>query len=356
MPGSQQEIHFLGDGIGLNPQEYSTLLASLVADGRVTSDAYSQGGVVRDLENHFAHILGKESAVFLPTGVLANSIAIRRLAAGTSRVLVAADSHLYSDSYDCIQLLSHLNLVPLAAGSVGFRCEDVIQACADAARYPFSVDVGVISVESPVRRHANRMVAFEEMRKISYFARSRGIRLHLDGARLLVASACTSIAPADYADLFDTVYVSLYKGLNAAGGAILAGPTSLMQHVKRDQKVFGCGLYQSWPYAAVALHYLPSFIERLRLAKEQADALFAQLSCKVEFRVELPPDGTNVYRLHLAGIDPMRYADNLSRQGILVREPDEEADFHGLTLVVNETILRTSVDTLTSHFYDAASR
>ena len=115
--GLFQRIDFTSDGLGLDPREYTTLLQQAAADGKLRADNYSNGGVIAQLEQTFAGLLGKEAAMFVPTGTLANHIAVRTLAGNDRRVLVQAESHLYNDSGDCAQTLSGLNLVPLAEGS-----------------------------------------------------------------------------------------------------------------------------------------------------------------------------------------------------------------------------------------------
>ena len=121
----RQAVNFIWDGEFLTPLEYSHLLMKLADEGKIIPDYYSNGGVVEALENKFAQWLGKERAVFMPTGTLANHIALRKLAGGKRRVLVQAESHIYNDSGDCTQTLSNLHLIPLGKGSVQFSLEDV---------------------------------------------------------------------------------------------------------------------------------------------------------------------------------------------------------------------------------------
>src|SRR5207248_10313447 len=135
------------------------------------------------------------------------------------RVLVQRESHIYNDTGDCAQELSGLTLIPLAAERASFTLAEVE---AEIARLPgarVATPVGVISIESPVRRLQGQVFDFAEMQRITAFAREHRIGLHLDGARIFLASAYTGIPPASYAALFDIVYVSLYKYFNAAAGA-----------------------------------------------------------------------------------------------------------------------------------------
>src|SRR5437764_2151979 len=214
----------------------------------------------------------------MPSGTLANHLALRLLAGTGRRVLVQHESHLYNDEGDCAQQLSGLNLVPLAPGRASFTLDETAAEITGPSEARVAIPVGAISIETPVRRMAGEAFDFAEVRRIAGFARDRGIGLHLDGARLLVESVYTGIAPAEYAAMFDTVYVSLYKYLNAAAGAILAGPRALLDGLYHQRRMFGGGLPHAWPYAAVALHYLDGFAERFGAAAAASNRLLAALA------------------------------------------------------------------------------
>ncbi len=226
-------VQFTSDGLSLTPLETSRLLASLAEQGKITADSYSQKGSVDELEKRFAADLGKERAVFFPTGTLANHVAVRLLARGRPKVLVQRESHLYNDCGDCAQTLSSLNLVPLASGKATFTLAEVEKALERAESGRVAAPVGALMIETPVRRKSGEMFDFEEMKRIAAFARKKGIGLHLDGARLYLAAGFTNVPPQEYAAMFDTVYVSLYKYFNAPSGAILAGPRGLLDPVFR---------------------------------------------------------------------------------------------------------------------------
>src|SRR5215813_14714168 len=129
----ENRVYAIGDGVRHTPESYARLLASLTAGGKVPVDDYSRGGIVEQLETRMATLLGKEAAVWLPTGTMANHLAIRMLAGARRRVLLQAESHLYMDCGDCAQTLSGLNLIPLAPGRATFTLDQVEQAARDAA-------------------------------------------------------------------------------------------------------------------------------------------------------------------------------------------------------------------------------
>ncbi len=345
-PGSGR-VRMSGDGLGLTPADHGRILSRLADEGRIARDSYSNGGVVAELEERFAALLGKERAVFMPTGTLANHLAVRALAGGRGRAILQAESHLYNDSGDCVQTLSGITIMPLAPGRATFTLEEVEEVIDRTASGRVSRPVSVISVETPVRRRFGERFDQAELDRITAFARERGIGLHMDGARLFLQSACTGVDVAEYARPFDTVYVSLYKYFNSASGAILAGPRALLDDMYHTRRMFGAGLPGAWPFAAVALHHVPGFVGRFRRAVETSEAFIERITRHEAFAVERMPAPTNLFRLRVSAADPAGFRARLREHGVDLGgvRPD------GTILVgVNETWNRATAETLVDHF------
>jgi len=343
---AERRVQFTGDGLGLSPVDYARLLARLADEGKIKPDSYSNEGAVAEMEAAFAAELGKERAVFLPTGTLANHLAVRLLAGNDRKVLIQRESHLYNDCGDCCQTLSGLTPVALGAGRATFTLDEVEEHVRRAEGGRVAAPVGVIAIESPVRRQSGEMFDYAEMKRIAAYARGRGIRLHLDGARIYLASAYSGVAVGEYAGLFDTVYVSLYKYFNAASGAILAGPRKLLDPLYHTRRMFGGGLNQVWPFAAVARHYHQGFVERYQRAVRASEELLRRLGADRRFRVERVPQGSNIVALEVRTGDPKSFQKKLGAAGVGVRALEGGR----VLLTVNETVARRPVEELAGLF------
>ena len=351
-PDTDQTVTLTGDGIPLSPTQYARLLARITDEQGVAADNYILGGVVEELETRFARLVGKEAAVFVPTGTLANHLAIRALADGPSRAVVQADSHIYQDSGDCVQTLSNITLMPLAPGRATFTGADLQQLLDQTRTGRVANRVSVLSIESPVRRRTGETFDRAELARVLEVARTAGIRTHLDGARLFIEAAYADRDITEYTAPFDTVYVSLYKYFNAASGAILAGPRDLLKDMFHTRRMFGGGLYQAWPFAAVALHYMDGFTDRLRKAIPVSDALTTGLQRLEGVTVQRITPGTNLFGLRVPAARAAAMRERLTRDGIRLGAPSSTG---GFTIAVNETLARTTAPQLLDAFTRALS-
>ena len=346
------DVFLSGDGLNLAPADHAALLARLAGDRRISADEYGLGGEVAEFEAWFAKLLGKERALFMPTGTLANHLALRTLARGRSRVIVQELSHVYNDTGDGCQALSNMNLIPLAPGKATFTREDVERVLARTASGRVAAQVGAISIESPVRRLRGELFDYAEMKRIAAFARAQDIGLHLDGARLFLASAFSGVSPAEYAVLFDTVYVSLWKYFNAMNGAVLAGPARVIDGLFHVRRMFGGALWSAWPFAAVARHYAEGFLDRFaaaaRVSQEFAGAL------RGPFRAEPVPGGSHLFYVKGDGVDFARLRERLAAGRIHAPEPIVRENEPAFLLGVNESWTRTTGAALAEAFHRMA--
>jgi len=343
-------VHTSGDGIGITPREYAALLHKLCEARDVVDDNYLLGGEVEAFERHWAQLLGKESAVFMPSGTLANQLALRALAGSKRRIIVPEMSHIYNDTGDACQTLSGQTLMPLAPGKATFTQADVEAVLARTAGGRVATDVGAIVIESPIRRLSGQMFDWDEARRIARLARDKGIGMHLDGARLFIASAYTGISPAEYAAPFDTVYVSLWKYFNCGIGAILAGPKRVLDGMYHARRMFGGNLAVGWNAALVCRHYMDGFEGRLKHAVQTSETFYAAIAKHPHVAIERIPNGTNLARVTFKNVNAADVATRLAARGVAMSAPQGPAT---LTFAVNETWQRMPAADLIRAFEQA---
>ena len=330
-------------------------LAEFDADVGFEADTFSLGGTVERLEQRFAEMLGKQASAFMPTGTLANHLAIRRHCGVSPRAIVQEQSHLYNDTGDSLAQLSSINLVPLAKGRPYFTLDELKETVVRSDTGRVANPVGVVMIESPVRRQAGRIVPYDEMVAITDYCRERDIATHLDGARLFMMSAATGVSPKRYADLFDTVYVSLYKYFAAPFGAVLAGTDSFISDLYHDRRMFGGGLASASLVAGVALRATEGFEDRFTASMDRASALFARLNELDGISIGRFEHGSNIFPLELdPGVDAESFLSALLQHWVFVYR--DEFDPDRILLHVNTTILRQTNDALLAAFEDALVR
>ena len=345
-------VSFGGDGEPKSPRTMLQTLIEFEKEFGFEADSYSLGGNVQQVEEKFAELLGKEAAVFMPTGTLANHLAVRMLCGNKSRAIVQEQSHLYQDSGDCVSRLSNINLLPLAKDRPHFTVEELKRAVEDSEQGRVLTPVGALMIESPVRRQEGKVVPFDEMQAITDYCRERGIGTHLDGARLYMMSGATGIPVKTYASLFATVYVSLYKYFGAPFGSVLAGTAEFCDGLYHDRRMFGGGLASANFAAALALKGAEGFEERFNTAMKRATTLFDKLNTLVGIHIGRIVNGSNIFPVELArDLDLDKFVKILQEQSVSVSLGD--LDSRRGTLRVNTSILKQDVETLFAAFRSA---
>jgi threonine aldolase len=305
------------------------------------------------LEKKFTEITGKEKAIFMPTGTMANQFAILVLSGENTKVFVQETSHVYRDEADAAQSVHNKRLIPVAKEKAGFTVEE-LQQTVDYHRQGevFASGMGVVSIENPVRRADGRYIPFDDLKKISAYCRKEGFKLHLDGARIHMAAAWSGVSIAEYSSLFDTVYISLYKYLGAAAGAILCGDKAVIDKMVHLMKIHGGSMFGNWTNAAMALHHLNGMDTRMQQAKKRGEELIAQLNQLQGIKISPLQNGTNIYEIQFAkGLDIVKVGTTLAKDhDIRIRRPNAE----GLgQFMINESILSQDVNAMVNAFKTA---
>lgn len=332
-------VSFARDGIGYTPAEYISKLDEINKAHPVRPDFYGTRGTVEELLRKFMEITGKEAAIFMPSGTLANQLAIQVLSGENTKVFVQETSHVYRDEADAAQSLFGKRLWPLAKGKHVFTLEELQTEMTYIAKEEyFKTGIGAISIEIPVRRCDAQVFPLDEIKRIAAWCKEKGYKLHLDGARLHLASAWSGVSVQEYSSYFDTVYLCLYKYLGATSGAVLCGSKSVIDPMEHLVKVHGGAMYQNWTNASIALHNLQGLEERLQQTRERAERLFASLNKMPGIRVTPVPQGCNIFYLRLEkGYNLTTFARSLAeKHAIRIPTPEDDG---ASRLHVNESLL-----------------
>ena len=343
-------IKLFGDGEMFEPAAYLQLLNKINTTAPIEKDRYGDGGAVAALEKEFEKISGKEKAIFMPSGTMANQLAIAVLSGSNTKVFVQDTSHVYRDEADAAQSVFQKRLMPLAKDEPFFTAALLQQAVETLGQQEvFNSGIGAVSIENPVRRADGRMIPIAEIKKISEYCRANNIKLHLDGARIYMAAAWSGISIKEYAAYFDTIYISLYKYLGAAGGAILCGDKKVIDTMPHLIKIHGGSMYGNWANAAMALHRLEGLETRLQNAVTRASILFAALNKITGVSITALNNGTNIYQMQLANNIDVKKMQSALRTNFNIRMPMPDAGNKAL-ITVNETLLYRDVEFVVEAF------
>ncbi len=289
--------------VGDGPVSPADLLAAIPRDTQ--ADVYGDGGVVADLEAYVADLLGAPAALFLPSGTMAQAATLRvHCSSRRGPVLWHQTAHLENHEGD-----SYARVHGLTRRVVGSP-ERWITA-ADLPAEEFSALV----LELPMRELGGVLPTWEALVELVSAARARGAAVHLDGARLWEASAGFERSPAEIATLFDTTYVSFYKGVGALPGCCVTGPSEVVAQVREWRRRLGGTLFGMWPNAASALAQLPGRLAEMPARLDHARAI--SLALQAVPGVAVVPDPPQVPMMHLLlTVDPEAYAANQRRLAV----------------------------------------
>jgi threonine aldolase len=266
------------------------------------ADRYGEGELIEGFERKVAALLGKAAAVFMPSGTMAQLIALRIWCErrGIRRIAMHATSHLELHEERAYAHLHGLDASLLGARERPTEARDLAallaKSVADSTEPP-----AALLVELPAREIGGRLPAWEEIEALSALAHDHGMRLHMDGARLWEAREY--FAPRSLADLcapFDSVYVSFYKGIGALAGAMLLGPEDFIAEARVWRRRQGGTLVQLHPFVASAAMRLDMQLAKMPTYRARALGFAAGLSTIDGIVVDPQPPQVNLFHVHFA--------------------------------------------------------
>ncbi len=275
------------------PRQVLEALAA-ATDLDLEADRYGTGDLIARFEAEVAGLLGKEAAVFMPSGTMCQQIALRLHAdrRGVRNVAMHPRNHLDRHEHHAYARLHGLHGLPVGDPDRLLTLDDL-----GAVAEP----LGALLLELPQREIGGQLPAWDELEAITGWARERGIPLHLDGARLWESGPFYGREYSRIAALFDTVYVSFYKGLGGIAGAALAGPGDLIAEARVWQRRHGGNLVSLYPYVLAARQGLADRLSRMAVYHARAREIAAALASFPQIAIVPDPPHTNMMHLYLRG-------------------------------------------------------
>ena len=285
-----------------------------IAEAEVGDDVLGDDPTVQRLERTIADRLGKEAALFFPSGVMANQTAVMVLSRPGTEVVIEADGHVLNYENGAAARWSGIQLRPVAAPQNRMSAELVRAAVRPPGRY--SVQTSLICLENTHNAGGGRILPLQTMRAIRATADELGLPIHLDGARLWNASVASGVAERDFAALADTVMVTLSKGLGCPVGSLVAGDQATIARAWEVRRQLGGGMRQSGILGAAGLYALEH--HRDRLADDHANArLLASLASAIGLRVIEPETNIVMMDLPEGAPDAATVVGQLAGRGVL---------------------------------------
>jgi threonine aldolase len=263
-----------------------------MAEAEVGDDVFGDDPTVKALEQRAAELLGKEAAVFVPSGTMANQIGVGVSTQPGDEVLCSATSHVYVWEAGGIARLSGVTARAFEGDNGLLSLDDIRDAIRpDDAHY---VRTRLVCLENTHNRGGGRVHPIESIVEIRRWAREHNLAMHLDGARLMNAVVATGRSAREWAQSFDTVSVCFSKGLGAPVGSALAGSGETIRKARRLRKLFGGGMRQAGIIAAAALYALEHHVDRLKDDHAHARILAGAFEQTEGFALESGPVETNL--------------------------------------------------------------
>lgn len=285
-------------------------------EAEVGDDVFAEDPTVHKLQEHVAELLGKEAALFVPSGTMGNQIALKVHTQPGDEVIIERTNHLFNYESGAPGLLSGIQM-HILDGERGVLTANQV-AAAIRPGYYWEARTRLVWLENTLNKAGGIVYPRSNTEAIAGIARAHNLGLHLDGARLWNATIASGEPEATIAQPFDTVNVCLSKGLGAPVGSVLAGSQAHIEQAHRYRKLFGGGMRQVGILAAAGLYALNT--NRTKLAEDHAKArqLAEGIANLSAFQIDLDTVATNIVIFHTLNSDALTTLQALQEEGVLM--------------------------------------
>jgi threonine aldolase len=270
-----------------------------MARAEVGDDVFGEDPSINRLQEKVAGLLGKEAGLFVPSGTMANQLAIKTHTQPGDELILEAGAHIFNYEAGAPAFLSGVQLRPIA-GRLGVITAGQVEPLI-RPKNVHSPQTRLIWIENTHNRAGGTIFPIEEIRRIRDLADRFQLRMHLDGARLWNAHVATGMPLSEYAASFDSVSVCFSKGLGAPVGSMITGTSDFIERAHRNRKIFGGGMRQAGIIAAGALYAVEHHIHRLAEDHEHAKMLAEALNARPGITVDMESVQTNIVFFDVSG-------------------------------------------------------
>jgi len=264
-----------------------------MVEAEVGDDVYKEDPTVNELERYTAELLGKEAALFVPSGLMGNQICLNVWTNPGDEVICEMGAHIFQYESGSPAALSGIQVTPIIGKRGILNAEQIEPMIRPTSAY-YMPRTKLIELENTHNRAGGSIQPLENIKAISQLAKKHNLIFHMDGARLWNASVASGISLADYASYFDSLSVCLSKGLGAPIGSVIAGPKDFIKEAFRVRKAWGGGMRQVGVIAAACLFAVKYNIERLKEDHEKAQILAKHIKEIENLEIDLATVETNI--------------------------------------------------------------
>jgi threonine aldolase len=298
----------------------SPAMRKAMANAEVGDDVFGEDPTVNALQKKCAEISGKEAALYVPSGCMANQLAIKSQTNPGDEVLLEFESHILNYETSAPSFISGVQVFPIEGTNGVIEVEQVKKHIRPKAYY--FPKTALICLENTHNRAGGTIYPIGEIKKIRELALNEGIKMHLDGARIFNASIETGISVREYAGFFETISFCFSKGLGAPVGSILCGDTETISKAHKYRKIIGGGMRQAGVIAAAAMYALENNVSRLKEDHNKARLFAEEISTLKEISIDLSTVHTNIIIFRVKKDDDgiNRFKTDLASKGVLISD------------------------------------
>tara|TARA_B100000482_G_scaffold107260_1_gene77351 strand:- start:6213 stop:7262 length:1050 start_codon:yes stop_codon:yes gene_type:complete len=320
--------HYPSDRVDLRSDtvtQPTSEMRKIMSSAIVGDDVLGDDSTVNELQEYIARILGKEAALFVPSGTMSNAIAIKSQTKPGDEIVTHKKSHIYLYEGGGYASLAGCS-VSLVGGDKGIMSPGDVKSAirkseGSQSHYP---NCSLICVENTANMGGGSLYPIDVLDSICQIAHDNNCRAHLDGARLFNATVASNISPDRMVKNFDTISICLSKGLGSPVGSLLVGDSETIAEAHRWRKIFGGGMRQSGILAAAGLYALKNNIDRLHEDHSRAFKLAKSVNSMNGFEVDISSVQSNMAYITCQNKSASTVVSELGNLGIDVLSINED--------------------------------